>query len=92
MRESLIESKVRKYALERDYLVYKFVSPGTNGVPDRIFITPQGQVFFVEFKNEKGKLSAQQEYEIQRLRDHNCAVFVIDSFEQGKNLVDLLAD
>lgn len=29
---------------------YKFVSPGNNGVPDRIVMLPQGKVYFVETK------------------------------------------
>ena len=62
-----MEKSIRREAnLERSFcnrlrkagcLVYKFVSPGNDGVPDRIVITPGGRVIFVELKTERGKLS-----------------------------------
>lgn len=32
----------------------KFISPGNNGVPDRICIFPSGELVFVELKKPKG--------------------------------------
>lgn len=34
--------------------IYKFVSPGNNGVPDRLILFPYGPVYFVECKRPKG--------------------------------------
>ena len=36
---------------------YKWVSPGNDGVPDRIVIFPGRKPVFVELKTETGKLS-----------------------------------
>ena len=39
---------------------YKWVSPGNNGVPDRIVILPRKVPVFVELKTEFGSLTALQ--------------------------------
>ena len=49
MLEKQIEAKVCDYAKERGLLVYKFTSPNRMAVPDRMFIRPDGKVFFIEF-------------------------------------------
>lgn len=58
----------------------KWVSPGIDGVPDRIVIVPTKQfvpvIGFVEVKTLWGKLSPMQEREIKRLTDLGCWVFV----------------
>lgn len=75
----------REAALERSFcnrlrkagcLVYKFVSPGNDGVPDRIVIS-EGQVIFVELKTERGDLAPIQKFQIKRLQDHGQAVRVL---------------
>lgn len=55
----------------------KFVSPGNDGVPDRIIVLPGGSVVFVELKDTKGKLMANQRVQISRLRKQGALVFVI---------------
>lgn len=56
---------------------YKWVSPGNNGVPDRIVILPGGRVVFVEMKTEKGRLSEQQKVQIKRLSELGCEVHTL---------------
>ena len=46
---------------------YKFVSPGNDGVPDRIVVLPDTAPMFVELKTESGKLSSLQKVQITRL-------------------------
>lgn len=48
---------------------YKFVSPGNDGVPDRIVIMPDTHVIFAELKTEIGKVTKLQQIQINRLRD-----------------------
>lgn len=48
---------------------YKWVSPGNDGVPDRIVIFPDRRPVFVELKADNGKLSALQQVQIRRLRE-----------------------
>lgn len=66
----------------------KFVSPGNDGVPDRIIILPGGCVVFVELKNTNGKLMANQRVQISRLRKQGAIVFVIT----GKTDAELFVD
>ena len=77
MRESSIERGLRIRLQRRGCLVYKFVSPGNNGVPDRIVITPTGRVIFVELKTSDGKLRPEQEVQLRRLRGHKAEVAVL---------------
>lgn len=66
----------------------KFVSPGNDGVPDRIIIVPGGAAVFVELKSTTGKLMANQRVQISRLRKQGALVFVIT----GKTDAELFVD
>ena len=83
MLEKQIESKVCRYARDRGMLGYKFTSPQRRSVPDRMFITPNGKIFFIEFKAPGKTLSKAQELEHQRLKDYNVVVLVISDIENG---------
>ena len=56
---------------------YKFVSPGNNGVPDRIVILPGGRVIFVELKTMIGRLSKLQKMQTTMLSRLGCDVRVL---------------
>lgn len=60
---------------------YKWVSPGNDGVPDRIVIFPNRPPIFVELKSETGRLSALQQVQIKRLRELGQAVFVVKGID-----------
>ena len=91
MLEKQIEEKVCSYAKEKGLLVYKFTSPARSAVPDRLFITPAGKVFFIEFKREGGKTTPAQEREHLRLKGHNISVYVVDNIDQGKFVINFYA-
>jgi len=90
MLEKQIESKVCEYAKSRGWLTYKFTSPSRAAVPDRLLISPSGEVVFVEFKREGQKPTPAQEREHQRLREQNVPVFVVDNVADGKAIVDVM--
>jgi hypothetical protein len=90
MLEKQIESKIVKKAKELGFLTYKFSSPSNRGVPDRIFISPHGEVFFIEFKSEKGKLTKLQEKVIKDICNYGVGVFIINSVEVGLQILTLL--
>ena len=92
MRESQIERAVCLYARSVGMMAYKFVSPGRAGVPDRIFLTADGKVFFVEFKAPDGKLRPLQKNEHRVIRKHGHDVYVVDSVLDGKQLIDSKLD
>lgn len=88
MLERDTEKKVCDYAKDRGILTYKFTSPSRAAVPDRLFIGPTGHMWFVEFKKQGMKPTAPQEREHHRLRQQRVEVWVIDSVESGKEMVD----
>ena len=89
--EKQIERSVCDYAKSIGFLVYKFTSPERAAVPDRMFITPKGKVFFCEFKREGAKVTPAQAREHERLRAQGVTVFVVDSIEKGRASFDLMA-
>jgi hypothetical protein len=91
MLEKHIEKSVKVYAESKGWLTRKWTSPGHNFVPDQIFIVPGGRVIFVEFKREGGVCSEGQKREHRRLRTQGCTVYVIDSIESGKEMVNVNA-
>ena len=71
--ETVLVSEVRKHGGR----AYKFVSPGNDGVPDRLVVMPGGVVIFVELKSDTGRLSMQQKVQIRRLQDMRQWVEVV---------------
>ena len=92
MRESSIERGLREKLKRLGCLFYKFVSPGNNGVPDRIVITPAGRVIFVELKTSVGRLRPEQEVQLRRLREHNAETVVIRGKEEAEAFVRRLEE
>lgn len=88
MLEKDVEKAVKRYAESKGWLTRKWTSPNHAFVPDQIFINPVGRVIFVEFKRPGGVCTPGQLREHQKLRDQGCSVFVIDSVELGKAMVD----
>lgn len=50
MLESSLEQSMRRYVRSCGGRAFKFVSPGTPGVPDRICVFPGARIVFVELK------------------------------------------
>lgn len=48
---------------------YKWISPGNDGVPDRIVFLPGGEVYFIELKSDAGRPRAQQLVQIRKLEN-----------------------
>lgn len=90
--EKDIEAKVVAYAKSLGMLVYKFTSPSRRSVPDRMFITKAGVVFFIEFKRLGQKPTAAQQVEIEKIQATGVMVYVIDNIPSGKKAVDLEND
>lgn len=90
MLEKQIEAKVCDYAKSKGVLAYKFTSPARAAVPDRLFIGPDGHMWFCEFKREGQVPTPAQYREHHRLRQHKVSVFVVDSVEDGRAMVDMM--
>lgn len=78
MNEKLIEKKLREAVKQKGGLALKFISPGTNGVPDRIILMPGGRIWFREIKTTGKKPTERQRVMIGILRKLGFSVDVID--------------
>ena len=87
MREANIEQRLRLRLQKMGCLVYKFVSPGNDGVPDRIVVTPTGEVIFVELKTARGNLRPEQKVQIRKLSRNRARVVVIRGKEEADNFI-----
>lgn len=68
MKESELEKILIREVREEGGRAYKWISPGNDGVPDRIVFFPNGEIFFIELKADRGKVGPLQEKQIERLR------------------------
>lgn len=84
MRERDIEAKLRQTIEKDGGLFFKFVSPGNDGVPDRIAILPDGQIWFVELKREGEKPTAVQKWQLEQLRKMGCNVALITGKQEAR--------
>ena len=87
MLEKDLEKKIVNKAKKLGYIADKYSSPSNRGVPDRIFISESGKLFFVEFKSKKGKLSKLQEKKISELRARKQSVFVVNDEELAMEIL-----
>ena len=84
MLERDIEKWLGERVKELGGIFYKWVSPGNDGVPDRIVILPEGRIYFVELKTKNGRLSPIQEYQIRCLKMRGIDVIVIKGIDEAR--------
>ena len=87
MRERDIEGKLRDAVKEMGGECWKFTSPGTAGVPDRIILMPKGRMAFVETKAPGEKPRALQLSRHRLLKRLGFKVYVLDNTEDIKNII-----
>lgn len=88
MRESAIERRLVTEAVKRGGLAPKFVSPGLDGVPDRLLLLPGGRLAFVEVKAPGKKPRPIQRRRMEQLTALGFQVFVLDGKEQIGEILD----
>ena len=88
MNEKYIEQKLRTAVKAAGGLALKFVSPGFNGVPDRIVLIPGGHIAFAELKAPGKKMRPLQERRKKQLESLGFTVYLIDSLEQIGGMID----
>lgn len=87
MLEKNIERHLVEGVRKLGGLCYKFTSPGTQGVPDRLIITAQGKVIFAEIKTDNGVLSKIQTYTISQMWKRHIDVRILYGLEQVNELL-----
>lgn len=76
VRENKVEKYLDSEVVKLGGITRKWVSPGRDGVPDRVVIL-NGKVWFVEVKTDDGKSSPTQEREQKRLMDAGATVMIV---------------
>lgn len=82
MREKATEAKLVKAVKSMGGLAPKFVSPGFDGVPDRLVLLPKGKIAFIELKAEGKELRPLQVRRKRQLEKLGFSVYCIDRPEQ----------
>ena len=80
--EKEIEQKLVTEVKKMRGICPKWVSPGLNGVPDRIVLLPDGKIAFVELKAPGKKPRALQRRRHAELRHLGFQVYVLDDPDQ----------
>lgn len=88
MIESQIERWLGQQLVSLKCLYLKFISPGNDGVPDRIVIIPGGHLLFVELKADDGRLSPLQYYQAHQLLQASCDVRIVRGMKEAQQLVE----
>ena len=79
MLEKTVEQNFKKHIEKQGGLCWKWVSPGTKGVPDRIVLLPGGKIIFAELKAPGCKLSPIQEKRKRQIEALGFEYRVVDS-------------
>lgn len=88
MREKVIEQKLAAAVKKAGGMALKFVSPGFDGMPDRIILLPDEHIAFVEVKAPGKKPRPLQLARHRLLRKLGFRVYVIDSADQIGVMLD----
>lgn len=88
MREKQIEQKLVRAARNMGGIAPKFVSPGFDGMPDRIVLFPGGHIGFVEVKASGEKPRPLQLARHGLLRRLGFKVYVLDDEQQIGGILD----
>ena len=88
MREKQIENQLVSQVKKIGGIAPKLVSPGFDGMPDRLVLIPDGHIAFVELKAPGKKPRPLQLARHRLLRSLGFRVYVIDSVEQIGGMLD----
>lgn len=89
MREKQIEHALVMAVKAAGGMCPKLVSPGTDGMPDRMILLPKGHIGFVEVKAPGKKPRPLQERRHKQLRHLGFQVFILDGPEK---IVEILKE
>lgn len=87
MAESALEKRCVFYAKSTGWLVRKVVYPGRRGAPDRWHLK-KGLWVLIEMKDLGERPTEIQLREHARLRAAGALVYVVDNFDQYKEILD----
>ena len=82
MREKTVEAKLVAAVKAMGGLSLKFISPGYDGMPDRLVLLPNGKFAFVELKAPGKKMRPLQVRRKKQIEALGFLVYCIDRPEQ----------
>lgn len=88
--EKQIEQALVRAAKDMGGIAPKFVSPGYDGMPDRIVLLPHEKMAFVELKAPGKKPRPLQTSRHEMLRHLGFPVYVIDNEDQIGGILDAI--
>lgn len=88
MNEKQIEQTLVRAVKRRGGVCPKWVSPGLDGVPDRIILLPDGKLGFAELKAPGEKPRPLQSVRLRQLNALGYKVYVIDSTDVIGGVLD----
>lgn len=88
MLEREVEKVLVRQARQRGGRALKFVSPGYDGVPDRIVLLPKGKLAFIELKAPGKKMRALQIKRKDQLEKLGFSVYCIDDTKKIGGVLD----
>ena len=90
VREKTVEQKLVQAVRNRGGVCWKFTSPSTVGVPDRVVILPGGHIGFVEVKAPGEKPRPVQAIRIDQLRGLGATCLVLDDISEVEAVCDAI--
>ena len=90
MRERELEKMFTVKVRKTGGIALKLVSPGFDGMPDRLVLMPGGRVFFAELKRPGEKPRPLQIARHRMLTSFGFEVFVIDSIEKLDEVINAI--
>ena len=87
MREKTLERKLVEAVKAMGGIAPKFISPGFDGMPDRLVLLPLGRIAFVEVKRHGEKPRPLQEARHGMLRRLGFKVYVLDDERQIQEIL-----
>lgn len=90
MREKVLEQKLVTAVKKLGGAAPKFVSPGLDGMPDRLVLLPDGMMGFVEVKAPGEKPRPLQLARHRMLRGLGFKVYVLDEEKQIGGILDAI--
>ena len=88
MQERDVERKLVTEVRKRGGLAVKFVSPGLDGVPDRLVLLPGGKIAFVELKATGKSMRPLQQKRAKQLATLGFRVYCVDRKEMIGGALD----
>jgi Holliday junction resolvase len=89
MRESIIQSQIKKHLEANGWMVIKLIQTSVNGIPD-LMALKNGRTVFIEVKQPGKKPNDLQQYRIEKLHKAGFEAFYTTSVADVVNFFALM--